>query len=206
VASPGALHQPVGSTITTSTTKSKSPVQSEPRSLSASPGHDASFENSSQSSAASQPSQPQSQPQQYSRPQPLQLSVPDHGLVAPFPGLPANELTPPSSAASSIGNQGAGYPSSSATPKKATQGNGDDTALVSGLASPSRRARTDSTAGSKRTASGQVKNASHEEIPQSNISGVPGRSYHRRGLSSLSAASSSNVTEVSPVKQHSPYS
>jgi hypothetical protein len=137
-----------------------------------------SFDNSSQSSTTSQ----------HLRPAPLQLSASDVSSSA-IPPTKTLELTPPSSAASPTRHAHDASPES-LTPKKATD-------LANGTSSrpfsPTRRDRTDSTAGAKRTASGQIKSTSHVEGPPA-LHIDPNRT---RASSSASAASTGNVVEVS---------
>jgi hypothetical protein len=136
-----------------------------------------SFDNSSQSSTTSQ----------HSRAVPLQLSTSDVSSTA-LPAPNAAELTPPSSAGSPTRHLHHGSPDS-LTPKKAAD---SSTGVSSRQLSPVRRARGDSTAGAKRTASGQIKSMNHTERPPP-LAIDPNRT---RASSSASASSAGNVVEV----------
>lgn len=143
-----------------------------------------SFENSSQSSTASQL-------------EPLQHSTSEisNSITAP---IDPREITPPSSAASSNPNSRGDTPGSP-TPRKhvipSVNGAKQSPALSRSI-SPAGRPRGNSTAGSKRTASGQIKTTSQDDqgrTPRPQHI----ESSHTRASSTASIGSSSNVTEVS---------
>lgn len=141
-----------------------------------------SFDNSSQSSTTSQHSNVALPP------------FPEGEEVKPGATTSTHELTPPSSAASSLPNSRNETPDSP-TPRKEASQSTHDAVQSSRSISPVGRSRGDSTAGSKRTASGQIKHTYHDDgrTPRPAHNG----SSHTRGSSTASAGSASNVAEVS---------
>ncbi|KPI43488.1 uncharacterized protein AB675_6737 [Cyphellophora attinorum] len=144
------------------------------------------FDNSSQSSTTSQISQAALPP------------FPDVDTGADITSTVARDLTPPSSASSSV-QEDVITAQDSPTPRKNTAGIKPDSPVSAGSVEHGGvlgRARADSAAGSKRTASGHIKQPSqtyHDYTPRPDHKNPS----HTRSSSAASVGSNGNVAEIS---------